>query len=76
MTAQLWETRWWGWDRTGGLGEAKKKNKRKLSAFGNSGCNDGMTLRVTGDGYVTYSNGDKLSAGVESKHVTIEDCND
>ncbi len=76
VTAQLWETRWWGWDRIGALGETTKKNKRKVSAFSNSGCNDGMTLRVTGDGTVTKANGDKLTGGAESKHVTIEDCND
>ena len=75
VTAELWETRWWGWDRLNDHpSEKKKHNGRKVSAFANAGCNPGMTVRVTGDGYVTYRDGKTLSGGVESEHITFDKC--
>jgi hypothetical protein len=50
-SAQLWETRWWGWDRIG----INQPYSRAWSSFGRAMANDwckNNTVRVTGNGYV------------------------
>lgn len=75
VTAELWETRWWGWDRISELATPPPMhNKRGVSAYANADCNPGMTVRVTGDGYVSFPDGKKGWAGVESEHVKFDSC--
>jgi hypothetical protein len=50
-SAQLWETRWWGWDRIG----INQRYSHLWSKFGRAIANDwckNNTVRVTGNGYI------------------------
>jgi hypothetical protein len=68
-TAQLWETRFWGWDRIGVPGLFSGDHTRQGSAFANDVCHDG-TFRVTGSGHVVDVDGRTYFAASESAHVT------
>ena len=67
-TAQLWETRWWGWDRIGVKGLHDKRSVRKGSAFGNDRCRKNL-IRLTGDGYVQDHDGKKYTASTISRRI-------
>jgi hypothetical protein len=67
-TAQMWETRWWGWDRIGVKGSVNDYYVKAVSAEANDVCKNN-TVRVTGSGYVIDVDGHHYYASVESKHV-------
>lgn len=68
--AQLWEDRWWGFDRVGNTGDTTKNNKRKVSAFANWECRNN-TFRLTGSHEVVDVDGETYTASTESDHVSI-----
>lgn len=67
-TAQLWETRWWGWDRIGQKGTFSKAWRSQGSAYANDQCRNNW-IRVTGSGYVDDVDGNRYYANTESNHV-------
>jgi hypothetical protein len=68
-SAQMWETRWWGWDRIGAKGSVTKYWSNSANAFGTDHCRN-STVRVTGSGFVIDVDGLSYYASTESKHVT------
>ena len=67
-SAQLWETRWWGWDRIG----INQPYSRLWSKFGRAMANDwckNNTVRVTGNGYVIDRDGRSYYASTVSSSV-------
>jgi hypothetical protein len=69
FSAQLWETRWWGWDRIG----VNQPYSRAWSKFGRAMANDwckNNTVRVTGNGYVIDRDGRSYYASTVSNSVT------
>jgi hypothetical protein len=50
-SAQMWETRWWGWDRIGIKGYVTRIYSTYAKAYGNDSCKDN-SVRVTGYGYI------------------------
>ena len=68
FSAQLWETRWWGWDRIG----INQPYSRLWSKFGRAMANDwckNNTVRVTGNGYVIDHDGRSYYASTVSSSV-------
>lgn len=47
---QLWEDRFWGWDRIGVAGNSTKRNARKLSVYANDVCRNNH-IEATASGY-------------------------
>jgi hypothetical protein len=68
FTAQMWETRWWGWDRIGIKGSITVYGWSYAKTFGNDWCKNN-TVRVTGNGYVIDVDGRTYYASTESAHV-------
>jgi hypothetical protein len=67
-SAQLWETRWWGWDRIG-IGTPYSKLWSKFGrALANDWCRNN-TVRVTGYGYVIDRDGRSYYAATVSVSV-------
>jgi hypothetical protein len=67
-SAQLWETRWWGWDRIG----INQPYSKLWSKFGRAMANDwckNNTVRGTGYGYVTDRDGRTYYAATVSASV-------
>ncbi|HEY5013624.1 MAG TPA: hypothetical protein VIK61_13105 [Acidimicrobiia bacterium] len=67
-SAQLWETRWWGWDRIGHKGYVSVIDSKGASANGWDTCKKN-TVRVTGSGSVVDVDGRTYYASTESIHV-------
>jgi len=68
--AQLWESRWWGWDRIGDGGFSDLKTRKVSSAFADAGCRDN-DIRVTGFGHYEWHGTHVSSSEVSnSKHVS------
>jgi hypothetical protein len=67
-SAQMWETRWWGWDRIGHKGSVRVFNSRSASTTAWDWCKKN-TVRVTGNGYVVDIDGRAYYASTESIHV-------
>jgi hypothetical protein len=70
-SAQLWETRWWGWDRIGTVGHFNRAGVSRGSAFANDRCRNN-NIRVTGSGQITDVDGRTYYASTESRHVEID----
>jgi hypothetical protein len=68
FTAQMWETRWWGWDRIGIKGSITRYGWSRAEVFGSDRCRNN-TVRVTGDGFVVDVDGRTYYASTESIHV-------
>jgi hypothetical protein len=68
FTAQMWETRWWGWDRIGIKGSITVYGWRTAKTFGNDWCKNN-TVRVTGAGFVIDVDNRTYYASTESIHV-------
>jgi hypothetical protein len=68
-SAQMWETRWWGWDRIGRKGSTTKYWQRGADAFATDTCKN-ATVRITGSGFVVDVDGKTYYSSTESKHVT------
>ena len=51
QTAQMWETRWWGWDRIGTKGVISRFEVAIVESTAWSWCKKN-TVRVTGSGHV------------------------
>jgi hypothetical protein len=51
QTAQMWETRWWGWDRIGTKGVVSRFEVAIVSSTAWDWCKKN-TVRVTGSGHV------------------------
>lgn len=66
--AQMWETRWWGWDKIGVKGAFDRRGVRRGSAFGNDTCRKNW-VRVTGDGEITDVDTRTYYASTESTHL-------
>lgn len=56
QTAQLWEQRWWGWDRVGSKGAKHAFWKRYLKSWAKVTCRNSH-LKTTGTGYVVDLDG-------------------
>jgi hypothetical protein len=68
--AQLWEHRWWGFNKVGTRGTINKANPMtKVQIFGRWECRNNV-FRTTGDGYIVVA-GNKYYASTESKHVDL-----
>jgi hypothetical protein len=67
-TAQMWETRWWGWDRIGIKGSVNDIDAKSASANASDKCRNN-TVRVTGSGSVVDVDGRTYYATTESIHV-------
>ncbi|MDQ1468422.1 MAG: hypothetical protein QOH10_2837 [Actinomycetota bacterium] len=67
-SAQMWETRWWGWDRIGTKGYVNAYNVKTASTEANDKCRR-STIRVTGSGFVIDIDGRSYYASTESIHV-------
>ena len=46
--AQLWEDRWWGWDRIGVRGSKTRHNVRKATVHANDRCRNNETRATAG----------------------------
>jgi hypothetical protein len=68
LTAQMWETRWWGWDRIGKKGYMNAYNHSEAQAYGNDICRN-ATIRTTGNGFVIDVDRQPYYASTESIHV-------
>jgi hypothetical protein len=67
-SAQLWETRWWGWDRIG----INQRAYREWASYGLAIANDWCkknTVRVTGNGYVIDRDGRTYYASTVSASI-------
>ena len=51
QTAQMWETRWWGWDRIGTKGLISRFQIERVASTAWDWCKKN-TVRVTGSGHV------------------------
>jgi hypothetical protein len=51
QTAQMWETRWWGWDRIGTKGVVSRFEVKRVESTAWSWCKKN-TVRTTGSGHV------------------------
>jgi hypothetical protein len=71
VTAQLWEGRWWGWDKIGKKGDVTRHKKKKVSAFSNNKCRNNKH-RTTANSWVTFSNGKTVKGNDISPTVTIK----
>jgi hypothetical protein len=67
-SAQMWETRWWGWDRIGIRGSVSDIDAKAASANASDKCRNN-TVRVTGSGSVVDVDGRTYYATTESIHV-------
>jgi hypothetical protein len=67
-TAQLWQTRWWGWDRIGSVGHANVFNVKLAKAISSHTC-ENTTIRTTGNGYVIDVDGRAYYASTTSISV-------
>jgi hypothetical protein len=67
-TAQMWETRWWGWDRIGHKGSVTVFDSIGASTTAWDVCKKN-TVRVTGNGFVVDVDGRRYYASTESIHV-------
>jgi hypothetical protein len=67
-TAQMWESRWWGWDRIGIKGSVSEIDSKGLSTNASDKCRNN-TVRVTGSGSVLDVDGRTYYATTESIHV-------
>ena len=56
LSAQMWETRWWGWDRIGINQTVTRSWATYALAMANDWCKNN-TVRVTGNGYVIDRDG-------------------
>jgi hypothetical protein len=68
FTAQMWETRWWGWDRIGIKGSITVYGWKTAKTQGNDWCKNNM-VRVTGSGFVVDVDNRTYYASTESIHV-------
>lgn len=67
--AQLWEDRFWGWDKIGSPGFAGPKTGSQISAFAHADCRDN-DIRVTGYGHYSWNGAHVQSVEVsKTKHV-------
>jgi hypothetical protein len=69
FTAQMWETRWWGWDRIGTRGVVARWGVKQISATAWDWCKKN-TVRVTASGHVIDVDFRWYYANTESVHVT------
>jgi hypothetical protein len=67
-TAQMWETRWWGWDRIGSKGSVSVIDSKSVTVNASDKCRNN-TVRVTGSGSVVDVDGRTYYAATESIHV-------
>ncbi len=67
-TAQMWESRWWGWDRIGIKGSVSQIDAKAMSANASDKCRNN-TVRITGSGSVLDVDGRTYYASTESIHV-------
>lgn len=67
-TSQLWETRWWGWDRIGVKGVFDRTWASRGSAYGNDTCRNNL-IRATGDGFVDDRDGQRYYSATESNWI-------
>jgi hypothetical protein len=67
-SAQMWETRWWGWDRIGIRGSVTDIDAKAASTNASDKCRNN-TVRVTGSGSVVDVDGRTYYATTESIHV-------
>jgi hypothetical protein len=67
-SAQMWESRWWGWDRIGIRGSVSDIDSKALSTNASDKCRNN-TVRVTGSGSVIDVDGRTYYATTESIHV-------
>lgn len=76
QTAQLWETRWWGWNMIGDPGFDSVFNFTEQRTYSNSTfCNNTMTTRVTGTGTIVFDNGQTDSETLNSEPgIQINNC--
>jgi hypothetical protein len=66
--AQMWESRWWGWDRIGIKGSAGDIDSKALTVNASDKCRNN-TVRVTGSGSVIDVDRRTYYATTESIHV-------
>jgi hypothetical protein len=66
--AQMWESRWWGWDRIGIKGSAGDIDSKALTVNASDKCRNN-SVRVTGTGSVIDVDGRTYYATTESIHV-------
>lgn len=74
QSAQLWETRFWGWDRIGTPGYGETYQKNYLETYAQANCRPGITLRLTANGRISDYYGHIYDDYTESRVVTIHDC--
>jgi hypothetical protein len=68
LSAQLWETRWWGWDRIGINQSVNRSWASYALAMANDWCKKN-TVRVTGNGYVIDRDGRSYYASTVSASI-------
>lgn len=75
QSAQLWEKRWWGWNKIGSAGNNEVDNRATISTFANTTwCHNGMTVILTGSGRLMADDGKIYSVTSVSKSVKITNC--
>lgn len=68
QVAQLWESRWWGWDRVGTKGNKTVYWKKYQPIWANVTCRH-SELKVTGSGTIVDVDDDTYYASTESAGV-------
>lgn len=68
QTVQLWEMRWWGWDRVGTKAQHYDYSVEYAAAFAHASCRQSL-IRSTGSGTVVDVDGHTYYAATESKHI-------
>lgn len=68
---QLWQKRWWGYQKVGKVGNVTKTNQKKVSAFANWGCKNN-TFRLTSSHSVTDVDGKVYSVTRNSGGIKIK----
>ncbi len=74
ISAQLWEKRWWGWDRIGTVGHFSAGGVNRGSAFANVPCRNNQ-IKMTTSGSVHDIDGHTYTATDESQIGSIRCAN-
>ena len=68
QSVQLWESRWWGWDRVGSKGSVHVYWESRVTSWSNASCRN-SSMRATGSGTIVDLDGDKYYASTASPSV-------
>src|SRR5262249_38720353 len=68
QSVQLWESRWWAWDRVGTRGTKYAYRVSAVTSWANVSCRN-SSIKATANGYVIDLDGNKYTASTASPVV-------